>query len=108
MTALPSLTPEIGVTPASGPSLAQFGITGALPDPKLTLLSGNTVVSYNQGWGGSAQIASSASAVGAFPWVASSLDAAILATLQPGSYTAQVSGAVNGTGEALVEVYDTA
>jgi hypothetical protein len=36
----------------------------------------------------------------------SSRDAALLLLLQPGTYTAQVSGVANATGVALVEVYD--
>ena len=44
---------------------------------------------------------------GAFAWNnSSSNDSAILATLPPGAYTAQVSGASNDTGIALVEVYE--
>ena len=35
-----------------------------------------------------------------------SLDACLLVTLNPGSYTAIVSGANNGAGEALVELYE--
>jgi hypothetical protein len=35
-----------------------------------------------------------------------SKDAALLLTLQPGIYTAQVSGVAGATGVALVEVYE--
>jgi hypothetical protein len=35
-----------------------------------------------------------------------SKDAALLVTLQPGVYSAQVSGVGNTTGVALVEVYE--
>jgi len=35
-----------------------------------------------------------------------SRDAALIATLAPGSYTAQISGVGNTTGVALVEVYE--
>jgi hypothetical protein len=44
--------------------------------------------------------------VGAFALATQSRDAAVLATLPPGSYTVQVSGASGGTGVALVEVYE--
>jgi hypothetical protein len=44
--------------------------------------------------------------VGAFNLPASSLDAAMVITLPPGAYTAQVQGADGGTGIALVEVYE--
>jgi hypothetical protein len=44
--------------------------------------------------------------VGAFALATQSRDAALVATLPPGSYTAQVSGAGGTTGVALVEVYE--
>ncbi len=45
--------------------------------------------------------------MGAFAWgSASSKDSAILVTLPPGAYTAQVSGASGDTGVALVELYE--
>jgi hypothetical protein len=44
--------------------------------------------------------------VGAFPLPAGSRDAALVLTLDPGLYTAQVRGADGGGGVALVEVYD--
>jgi hypothetical protein len=45
--------------------------------------------------------------VGAFAWnVLSSQDSAILVTLPPGQYTAQVSGSSGDTGVALVEIYE--
>jgi hypothetical protein len=44
--------------------------------------------------------------VGAFQLTAGSGDCAIVATLPPGSYTAQVTGANNATGVALVEIYE--
>ena len=97
---------------ASGPALAPFGVTGTLPDPELQLFRSNsdgtsTLLGANEGWGASPGIASIAAAVGAFPWGASATpDSAILVTLPPGGYTAQVSGVSNDTGVALVEVYE--
>ena len=44
--------------------------------------------------------------VGAFDLPATSKDAALIVTLPPGSYTAQISGVNNTTGLAIVEVYD--
>lgn len=92
---------------ASGPALAPFGVSNTLPDPMLQLFDGNqTLIGLNFGWGGNAQIATAASSSGAFPWSSpSSSDSAILVTLPPGSYTAQVSGNSGDTGIALVEVY---
>jgi hypothetical protein len=97
---------------ASGPALAAFGVLGTLPDPQLQLYQSNsngtsTLIGTNTGWGGSHQIASEAAAVGAFSWGASATaDSALLVTLPPGNYTAQVSGANGDAGIALVEVYE--
>jgi arabinogalactan endo-1,4-beta-galactosidase len=92
---------------ASGPALSTFSVTGVLPDPKLQLFSGSTVIASNEGWGGNPQVAATASSVGAFEWASpTSNDSAILVTLPPGAYTAQVSGASGDTGVALVEVYE--
>jgi hypothetical protein len=92
---------------ASGPALIPLGVTGTLPDPQLQLYSGSTLLAGNFGWGGSPQIASTAASVGAFTWNSStSNDSALLITLPPGTYTAQVSGQSGDTGDALVEVYE--
>ena len=45
---------------------------------------------------------------GAFALPASSADAALLVQLEPGVYTARVSGVGTTAGEALVEVYAVA
>ena len=90
-----------------GPGLAQFGITGALVDPRLQLFTGTTVLRENDNWGGETQLTAVGNSVGAFALSdPASRDAVLLVTLSPGSYTAQVSGVNNGTGIALVEVYD--
>lgn len=88
---------------AIGPGLAPFGVTGTLADPKLELYSGSTLLAVNDNW--DASTADTFSAIGAFNLPAASRDAALLVTLAPGSYTAQVSGIANTTGVALVEVY---
>jgi len=94
----------------SGPALSAFGLTGVIPDPELTLtnvgVTPNVLVTTNTGWGGNAAIQSAASLVGAFTWNASSADSAVVEALPGGNYTAEISGASNDTGIALVEVYD--
>ncbi len=96
----------------SGPALglAPFDIPGVLPDPKLTLTNVTTtpyvVVATDTGWGGSPAIQTAAAAVGAFPWSPSSVDSAVFEALPEGNYTAEIAGASNDTGVALVEVYD--
>jgi hypothetical protein len=102
-------TAETLLIRASGPALAAFGLAGTLPDPELQVYGGNgsTLIATNIGWGGDAEIAAAAAAVGAFPWSsATSADSALLLTLAPGSYTAEVVGASGDTGLGLVEVYE--
>jgi hypothetical protein len=82
-------------------------VTGFLPDPNLEFFAGAALQAANFGWAGNAQIAATAAAVSAFPWTsASSLDSALLETVTPGAYTAQVNGQSGDTGVALAEVYD--
>lgn len=99
---------------AVGPTLglAPFNIGTAMSDPKLQLYSGSDVIASNDNWGtpvGAAatavQLSTAFTAVGAFALPAGSRDAALLVTLAPGAYTAQVS-AVQAGGVAIVEVYD--
>ena len=90
-----------------GPSLSLFGFTGMLTDPKLELFSGNTVIQSNDNWGGAANLIAAFALTGAFNYTSnSSRDAALVITLAPGNYTAQVSGVNNATGVALVEIYE--
>lgn len=96
---------------AVGPSLAQFGVTGVLADPQLALFrQGSTAaIQQNDNWlsaANVAQIGLASAQVGAFTLPANSRDSAMLVTLEPGSYTAQVSGVANTTGVALVEIYE--
>jgi hypothetical protein len=95
----------------SGPALGVFGLTGLLPDPKLTLNntsdSPSMVVATDTGWGGNAAIAAEAATLGAFSWGTSATpDSALLESLPGDNYTAQVSGASGDTGLGLIEVYD--
>lgn len=89
---------------AVGPTLGTaFNVPGAMADPSLTVLRGQTQVGANNDWGGGAPMAALFTSVGAFALPVSSLDAAVVLTLAPGAYTAQVRG--TGAGEVLVEVY---
>jgi len=94
---------------AIGPTLAAapFSVGGAMADPKVSLFSGQTVINANDNWGGGSLLSATGSAVGAFAISnAASRDASLLATLAPGSYTVQVSGANSASGLTLVEVYE--
>lgn len=99
-------TPKRVLVRAVGPSLAAFGVTGVLVDPQLQIFGGGTLLLENDNWGGTPALITAAGQVGAFPLDLASRDAAIVATLPPGAYTAQVSGVGGGTGVALVELYD--
>ncbi|HRE08104.1 MAG TPA: DUF1800 family protein [Opitutaceae bacterium] len=94
---------------AAGPALSTFGLNGLLSNPRLEVFDGaGRSIANNDNWtttsiGG----ATTFNAVGAFPFTTGSRDAALLATLPPGSYTAQVNGVgTPNTGLALIEVYD--
>ncbi|MBL9201053.1 MAG: hypothetical protein JNL39_11130 [Opitutaceae bacterium] len=92
---------------AIGPTLAVFGVGGVLADPRLELFNSATVrIQENDNWGGGAELADTFRAVGAFGLDGASRDAALVATLPIGAYTAQVAGVGGGTGVALVEVYE--
>jgi hypothetical protein len=87
---------------AIGPSLAQFGIGDALPDPTLRLIDGNgAIVAFDDNWKDTQP--TEIQATGLAP--GDDLESAILVTLNPGSYTAIVQGTNSGTGVGLVEVF---
>ena len=88
-----------------GPTLLQFGVNCALGDPRIEIFNGaGQRFAQNDNW--TSSLASIAAKVGAFALPAGSKDAGMLLTLQPGTYTAVLTGADGGTGEGLVEVYE--
>jgi len=90
-----------------GPGLAPFGVTGTLVNPALAIYRGTSVVAENDDWGGGEELAATFRSVGAFAlFSTASRDSALLVTLAPGSYTAQLTGVSNTTGVALIEVYE--
>ena len=98
-----------------GPTLGGFGVAGTLADPQLKLFDQpGAMIATNDDWGtpvttaaaDAAQIAATASAVGAFAFAPNSKDSALLLNLAPGPYTVQLSGAGTTAGAALVEVYE--
>jgi uncharacterized protein YggT (Ycf19 family) len=98
-----AIGPELGLPP--------YNIPNALADPTLTLYSGQNVIASNDNWrstiiGGliTTNQVTAIQASGHAPTQPN--ESAIIATLQPGDYTAIVSGVNNTTGVALVEVYD--
>ena len=98
---------------AVGLGLGDFVVANFLADPVLSLthqaMNQMSEIASNDNWSNSASadaIKATASAVGAFPLMPGSADAAILADLQPGLYTAIARGAGATTGVAIVELYD--
>lgn len=95
---------------AAGPALnSRFGISGVLAQPRLSLHTGSLRVRTAFAWSAETnmnEIRQAANRAGAFPFDDNSKDSAILTTLSPGSWTVQVQGADDGTGVALLEVYD--
>lgn len=93
---------------AAGPALVQFGVTGTLPDPVLELVGPGGLMASNDNWGGGGVLAATAAAVGAFSFPVDALDAALIADLPPGGYTARVTDAGGASGTAAVELYEAA
>jgi len=88
---------------AIGPSLTQFSIVGALADPVLELHAADgSLITSNDNWKEMQQ--SEIEAAGFAPQ--DDLESAIIATLDPGLYTAIVSDKNGASGVGLVEGYD--
>jgi hypothetical protein len=90
-----------------GPSIN--GVAGPLADPTLELHQGNTPLASNDNWktkpdGSSQQAEIEATTIPP----SNDLESAIVMTLNPGTYTATLSGKNAGTGVGVVEVYDLA
>jgi len=90
-----------------GPTLSEFGVTGAMVDPQLEIVPINQsfTIARNDDWAGTATLENAFSTSGAFAFP-NSKDAAVLVRLPPGGYTVRVTGADNTTGVVLVEAYD--
>ena len=98
--------PEKVLIRGVGPSLSQFGLSGLLAKPQLALFDADgNPLQANNGWGGSPSLAAVFSGVGAFALLTGSADCAMVVTLPPGNYTAELLGASGTTGVGLVEVY---
>ena len=94
-----------------GPTLSDYGVQGFLADTQLKVFTGGLLLGENDNWSADTakglEISQAASATGAFALPLGSSDSAIVLTLAPGAYTAQVSSAVAGVkGVALIEVYE--
>ena len=95
--------PEQVLVRAIGPSLVSAGIQGALPDPMLELRNAaGALIQANDNWKSTQEQAIRDTLLAP----TNDLESAILATLDPGAYTAVVRGTNGLTGIGLAEVYD--
>jgi PKD repeat protein len=102
--------PETLLIRGVGPALVEFGISGTLADPSITVYQGTIAIAADDDWETGAstaeQISTAAAAVSAFPLPVGGKDAALLIVVQPGSYSVQLTGVNGSTGTALLEVYE--
>jgi predicted esterase len=103
-----------------GPALGRYGISAPLAKPVLTVFdAAGRVIASNAGWqtavvNGASPVAVGVDPatdalmdlVGAFYFNLGSADCAMVLTLPPGLYTAQVSGLGGSSGVGLAEVYE--
>jgi hypothetical protein len=106
-------TAETVIVRAVGPGLTStFGTSNVVPNPQLQLQqtgqgqgqNQSTLLATNAGWGSDPAIANATTAETVFPLQSNSRDAALLLSLQPGTYTAQVSDLNGNAGTVLVQV----
>jgi hypothetical protein len=91
---------------AVGPNLLNYGINGVLEDPMLQLYSGGAVIASNDDWQ-SQTIPADVAAISASTLApVDRRESAILITLNPGPYTAVVSGKSDTSGVGIVEVFE--
>jgi len=94
---------------AIGTGIVAQGVNNVVSDPTLSLYRGFSVIDSNDDWDvqpEKEQLASLMSSAGAFDLTDGSGDSALFLWLEPGLYTAIVSGNNDETGVALVEIYD--
>lgn len=92
-----------------GPELARADVSGVLADPQIELFRGSTSLAFNDDWGSgpdAAAIRTAAVSCGAFALTEGGHDAAVLVTLEPGSYTVHVRGGAQANAVGMFEAYD--
>ena len=88
---------------AIGPSLANFGITGALQDPTLELHNGNgATIAFNDNWKND----SNQSRIPQSLQPSDQRESMLYRVLAPGNYTAVMRGSGNTIGIGLLEIYN--
>jgi hypothetical protein len=85
-----------------GPSLSNFGVANPLANPTLELHDSNgATVLANDDWKTNQQAEITATTL----QPSNDAESALIITLQPGGYTAQLRGTNNGTGVGVVDVF---
>ena len=95
--------PKLVIVRALGPSLASKGISPVLANPKLQLFNGSTLIAQNDNWQSASNVTDTR---GTTIPPTNPNESALVIRLEPGAYTTVVTGADNGTGIALVEIYE--
>ena len=97
--------PKMVVLRALGPSLSDFGVSGALADPILSVYnSSGTVIASNDNW--QTDIGSAFMAENGIAPSNPAESAALVQNLAPGAYTVVVRGQNSTQGISLAEVYE--
>jgi Immunoglobulin domain len=94
-----------------GPQLKAYNVSNPIQDPTISLFSKNTLIGSNDNWGtpliNSTAVIAADATTGAFALTdTSSLDSAMVTTLEPGGYTVQIASKNGDIGNVLAEVYD--
>ncbi len=95
--------PKLVLIRALGPSLTSQGVSPVLANPILKLMSGATELRSNDDWQNEPN---SDDIVSTTIPPSNTNESSILIRLEPGAYTAVVTGANDATGIALIEVYE--
>ncbi len=95
--------PKLVLVRALGPTLSGQGVSPVLENPVLKLMSGATEVRANDDWQSESN---SDDIVSTTIPPLSPRESSILIRLEPGAYTAVVTGANDTTGIALIEIYE--
>ena len=86
-----------------GPSLTQHDVQGALANPVIELFDqAQTSLAVNDNWRDTQEVEIAATNLAP----TNDLEAAMVQTLAPGSYTVVLGGKNNGVGVGLIEIYD--
>jgi hypothetical protein len=102
--AVPGNYPRLVVFKVLGPSLAAFGIETPLSNPRVTLFRGNEKILENDNWQSLRIYEQSQSGLVCLPPTDAN-ESLISTYLEPGLYTAVVSGEAGANGIALLEMH---